>query len=316
MAAWDRTRLAGTGRLYRQDLKVGARRSRGRIRMATENRTNSAGAAREELCGYAVVETLAAGGCYLAIGPGGRGVALKKLDPDCLLGRLLHPDVRDRLARVRELAHTGVANLFGVGKEADEAWLIWEYVQGQPFAEYAKRRCRTPRELAALARELVLTVESMHAQGIVHGAIQSGNVIVAPGGAIRLTHVSPLLYTDPADDAEAIADMVGAVLQDCGGRRDDPLAGLIAEARETKMPLRGLAARLANLADAREAPAAAPGDAGRREHGTRRRALAGALVIALAGGAIAYGVFAYGVWDSAAAGDPVRELLPRWLTGR
>src|SRR5688572_15402915 len=131
-----------------------------------------------ELCGHAVVETLAPDASYLAIGPGGRGVVLKKLDPDCIYAGLLHPDVHDRLSRVRELAHTRVANLFGVGKQGSDAWLIWEYVEGKPLAEHVRDHCRTPRELAALVRELVLTVESLHAQGIVHGAICAGNVIV------------------------------------------------------------------------------------------------------------------------------------------
>src|SRR4051812_39067927 len=58
-----------------------------------------------ELCGYSVVETLAPDASYLAIGPGGRGVTLKKLDPDCLYRGLLPPEVHDRLSRVRELAH-------------------------------------------------------------------------------------------------------------------------------------------------------------------------------------------------------------------
>ena len=272
-----------------------------------------------ELCGYAVVETLTGGASYLAIGPGGRGVVLKKLDPDCLLGRLLHPDVRDRLGRIRELAHTGVANLYGVGKEVDEAWLIWEYVEGQPFAGYARERCRSPRELAALTRELALTVESMHTQGIVHGSIHSGNVIVAPGGAIRLTDVSPLLYTDPADDAESITDMIGGVLAE-RGERAGPLGRLMSEARHARMPLRALAARLAVLADAREHgadmfggnPAGTGGGPGRAasERGTRRRTLIAAAVVALAGGALAYGV-----WH-AAGGPGTADLVPTWLMRR
>ena len=269
-----------------------------------------------ELSGYPVVETLAPDACYLAIGPGGRGVALKKLDPDCLLGRLLHPDVRDRMSRVRELAHTGVANFYGVGKEVDEAWLIWEYVQGKPFADYATDHCRTPRDLVLLTRELVLTVESLHTQGIVHGSITSGNVIVAPGGTIRLTHVSPLLYTDPADDAEALADMLDGVLEE-RGERAGPLGRLMAEARHAQMPLRVLAARLATLADARDPANGFAGSAGgssgsssRRERRTRRRALLGALVVALAGLAVAYGVWHY------AGGPKPAEVLPKLLPGR
>jgi hypothetical protein len=261
-----------------------------------------------ELCGYAVVETLTPGACYLAIGPGGRGVALKKLDPDCMLGSLLHPDVRDRLSRVRELAHAGVANLIGVGKAGDDAWLIWEYVEGKPLAEHAREHCRSPRDLAVLVRELVLTVESLHMQGIVHGSISSGNVIVAPDGSIRLTHISPLLYTDPSDDAEAIEEMVTAIVEQ-RGEQTSVLARLMADAREAKMPLRALAGRLAVLTDARETSSAPPGSADRAEGGMRKRALFGALVVALAGVAVAYGV-----WR--AAGEPGAERVPSWLIGR
>jgi hypothetical protein len=259
-----------------------------------------------ELCGYAVVETLSPGVTYLAIGPGGRGVALKRLDPDCLHHELLHPDVRDRLCRVRELAHAGVANLIGVGKDkAADAWLIWEYVEGSPLATHAKEHCRSPRELAVLVRELVLTVESLHVQGIVHGAIQSGNVIVAPDGSVRLTHISPLLYTDPADDADAIVDCANATLDE-RGERSSALGRLMDEARETKMPLRGLATRLAVLADAREAVSEPASTVARRDRRTRKRAVFGAVLAALGGVAIAYGV-----WQR--AGAPGGESLPAWL---
>src|SRR5687768_5806805 len=79
-----------------------------------------------ELCGYPVESrlqsTLASepdflGPSYLAAGPGGRGVVLKPLDRDCLLKNGLHPSIRERLARVRELALAGVANLYGVERD-------------------------------------------------------------------------------------------------------------------------------------------------------------------------------------------------------
>jgi hypothetical protein len=259
------------------------------------------------LCGYSVVETLAGDVTYLAIGPGGRGVVLKRLDPDCLHRELLHPDVRDRLSRVRELAHAGIANLIGVGKDERDAgeWLIWEYVEGRPLADHARGRCKTPRELAALVRELVLTVESLHMQGIVHGAITSSNVIVGPEGAVRLTHVSPLLYTDPADDAEAVIETVNAVLDE-RGERDTPLGVLMTEAAETKMPLRAIAPRLAVLADARESSYEPAATVAWRERRTRKRAVLGAVLAALAGLAVAFEV-----WRR--AGGPGRDSLPAWL---
>lgn len=267
--------------------------------MGTETSTQTPA----ELCGYAVVQTLAEESSYLAIGPGGRGVVLKKLEADCLHGSLLHPDVRDRLSRVRELAHAGVANLFGVGKDRDAAWMIWEYIEGKPLDKHARDHCKSPRELAMLVRELVLTVESLHLQGIVHGAISPGNVIVAPDGSVHLTHISPYLYNDPADDVDAIEQTVAGVLEE-RGERAGALGRLLVECRETNTPLRGLAVRLAGFADARETPPAAA--LAREERRTRKRAVVGALVVLIASAAAAYGV-----WH--AAGQPGGERLPQWL---
>ena len=43
------------------------------------------------------------------------------MDHDCLLRGQLHPSIRERLSRVRELAHGGVANLYGVGRDGGES---------------------------------------------------------------------------------------------------------------------------------------------------------------------------------------------------
>ena len=51
-----------------------------------------------------------------------------------------------------------------------------------------------------------------------HGSVHSGNIIIVPDGSIRLTHVSPLLYTDPIDDTDAIEETVGLVLDEFGER--------------------------------------------------------------------------------------------------
>src|SRR5207248_1607678 len=105
----------------------------------------------DEICGYVIDSVLTPGPSYLALGPGGRGIVLKKLDADCLLGGLLHPSIRERLSRVRELAHPGVANLYGVGREGEHAYLIWDYVDGIPFERWSVAEGRTPRELALVA---------------------------------------------------------------------------------------------------------------------------------------------------------------------
>ena len=276
-----------------------------------------------EICGYLIDSALSKGAgvahdSFLAIGPGGRGVVLKTLEEDCLLKASknskggLHPSIRERLSRVRELAHVGVANLHGIERDADRAWLIWEYVPGDSFDAFATSPGRTSRDLASAARELVLTVESLHTRGIVHGAIKPGNVLVTPAGSVRLTHISPYLYNDPDEDARAVIALLEEALF---ARREErsPLAKLVmaaqapAASRDGSTSLRRLGARLAAFLSVPEGQGfstiARPMQS--RGSGPRRLSLAGALAVTLLGAASAYGA-----WR--AAGRPPLQL-PRTL---
>jgi serine/threonine protein kinase len=129
-------------------------------------------------------------------------------------------------------------------------YLVWDYVPGTPIGALgAGAAGLSGRELIALARELVLTVESLHAAGIVHGAIGPGNVIVDPHRRPRLTHVSPLLHTDPARDAAAVVNLLRTTVARLGAADagwDEALAGT------EHVPLRELGTRLAGLRDGQE----------------------------------------------------------------
>lgn len=227
---------------------------------------------------YTIERELAPRRAYLATGSDGRRVVLKMLDADCLLGDQLHPSVRERLARVRELAEKNVANLHGVERDGSYTYLVWDYVPGATFADASASEL-PHRELLQLARELVLLVESLHAGGIVHGAITGGNVIIDPGRRLRLTHISPLLYADPRHDAQAVMALLEKTV---AARRENelPLGHLLAAAREEGVSLRELSGLLAGVSEVREGPVATPQHDARQEARMRRRALLGAAVVA------------------------------------
>jgi tRNA A-37 threonylcarbamoyl transferase component Bud32 len=247
---------------------------------------------RSEIGGYAVVRTLVPDQSWLADAPGGRRVVLKVLDDDCLWKGQLHPNIKDRLGRVRELAHVGVANLYGVERDDGLTYLVWEYVAGRTLDEYAASPACGQRDLLVVARDLVLGVEMLHARGIVHGTIKGSNAVVTPTGRLVITHVSPLLYSEPGEDVTALLTVLNELVER-RGEQDSPLARLLAQAGEEETTLRRLAARMGALLDAREAePALAEEDraAGRR---VRRRALIGAVSAALLGVALFVGLKQY-----------------------
>ena len=180
--------------------------------------------------GYRVLRELAEGRTWAAEGNGGKRVVLKIVESDCLMGQQLHPMIRDRLGRVRELAHVGVANLYGVERCGEQVFLVWEWVEGVTLEEWLGKKGEAEgcgfgvqgsgrneegarngaREgLGRVRRELRQGVEAMHALGIVHGAIHGRNVIVRAEGGVCLTHVSPLLYNDPVTDLAAVGVLEG-----------------------------------------------------------------------------------------------------------
>ena len=262
----------------------------------------------DAICGYPVDSALS-DNSYLAVGPGGRGVVLKRMEDDCILKGQLHPAVRDRLGRVREIAHGGVANLFGVERDAGAAWLVWEYVEGEPFDRHAAHAERSLRHLAVAGRDVALAADLLHTQGIVHGALHGGNVIVTPGGAVRLTQVSPLLYDDPNEDAAAVISMLVSAVALRGGENSS-LGWLLARARDERLGLRALAARLAALIESRELEESG-GEVSEEDRRPRRLALyAAAFVSVLGAGA---GVVTWQLATSPELRAGVKDRVLGWV---
>jgi hypothetical protein len=247
-----------------------------------------------EIGGHAVVRTLTPEQSWLATASGGRQVVLKTLDEDCLWQGGLHPNIKDRLGRVRELAHVGVANLYGVERDGALTYLVWDYVPGRTLAEQATSATCGRRDLLVLARELVLAVEMLHARGIVHGTIKGSNAIVGTDGRVVLTHVSPLLYSEPGEDVQAVLGLLGDLVQG-RGEQDSPLGRLLARAGENEVTLRWLAGRMGALLDSRDSEPAVEREDRAEGRRIRRRALTGAGAAAVLGVGLFFGLREYGI---------------------
>jgi len=233
---------------------------------------------------YEVLQQLREGRSWLARGPGGRCAVLKWLEGDCLLEGQLHPLVRDRLARVRELPHTAVADLWDVQRDGEAVFLVWRHVSGQTWDQALAAGDYRAVGLAT-ALELLRAVELLHQLGIVHGALHGGNVIVRPDGRLCLTHISPLLHSDPELDVAGVRRM----LTDAGH-------GTLLEGLGPQAQLSDMAARL--LSAGRPAAGRSMASSRRADSGPwqRRRAMLLAATLAAAGAGCAWGL-----WKLAAA---------------
>jgi hypothetical protein len=248
---------------------------------------------------YEILRALPAGQSFLAVDGAGRQVVLKRLATDCLLGTGLHPHVRDRLSRVRELAHPGVANLIGVEATAMGAMLVWEFVAGRTLEEMVGELA-SARDLSKVAEEVLLSVQALHGLGIVHGAVHGRNIIVDERGAVILTHISPLLYDDPRQDAQDVAATMLAIAK---GRGWDTTVWERLTADAQGRGLAGMRARL--TAGDERATAPRPAESRRRW-----QLVAGGLGTIGIGLAVAGGVIAHGIRARPAVPVPPR-VAPR-----
>ncbi len=164
-----------------------------------------------DLGSYRVRHVLADGRTFACDGPDGRPVVLKRLPDDCLYGDGLHPAVRDRLARVREVPHPAVSQLRGVDRLPAGTFAVWDDVPGTTWDEATVT--------TAVAVAAVRAVEALHARGLVHGAIHPRNLVLTPAGNVWLLHPSPYLYTDPAAD---VAGLLATVRPRFPSDRADP----------------------------------------------------------------------------------------------
>jgi hypothetical protein len=164
--------------------------------------------------------------------------------------------------------------------------LVWEFVAGRTLEEMAGE-ISSPVDLSKLAEEVLISVQSLHGLGIVHGAVHGRNIILDARRAVKLTHVSPLLYDDPRQDAHDVAAVFAGV---AASRGWDPNVWEKLRAHAEDRGLNGMRARLTSASLERWA---LPESGRSPESRRRRRLMVGAVVSLAAGMALAGAVIGH-----------------------
>ncbi|RFA10333.1 hypothetical protein B7R54_14780 [Subtercola boreus] len=193
------------------------------------------------------------------LGSGGSAsvfVALDTATGDRIALKVLHPHLSGSVAAreaffvearaVVALRHPNIVGVldFGVHEGAGEplAWIALELAPGLTLAEHVERFGALPwRDALAMADRVLRALEAAHAAGVVHRDVSPANVILGPGGDIRLvdfgladaagrpTLASDILRTvpEPPTNVLPVASADGADAADAEGaeRRSAPVRG-------------------------------------------------------------------------------------------
>lgn len=118
----------------------------------------------------------------------GRTVAVKIMLPALLDEAGFAERFRAEARTMARLKHPGVVNVYDYSSDAQAAFLVMEYVEGDPLSRTLARVGRlTATRTMALIAQAADALETAHAAGIVHRDVKPGNLMVRPNGTLVLT---------------------------------------------------------------------------------------------------------------------------------
>ena len=133
--------------------------------------------------------------------------------------KVLHPHLssstrnRKRFARearaIEHLHHANILEIFDYsGTDADDCYIITEFVQGETLTSLLHQRGKLPSEVAAvIGRSLATALAYAHREGILHRDLKTDNVMLRRDGTVKLMDFGIARFLD-----ESQVTMTGALV--------------------------------------------------------------------------------------------------------
>jgi eukaryotic-like serine/threonine-protein kinase len=117
----------------------------------------------------------------------GRPVAVKILHDNLARDPGFLERFRLEAVAAARLSHPAVVRVFDTGVDQDVCFIVMELFEGRNLAVILNERGHLdPPEAAAIAESVLDALAHAHAQGVVHRDTKPGNVLVGPGGAVKV----------------------------------------------------------------------------------------------------------------------------------
>ncbi len=141
---------------------------------------------------YEILERLGGGGMAVVFKGRdnflGRPVSIKVLREQFATDGEFLQRFRREAQAVASLSHPNIVSLFDVGQDGNTHYLVMEYVEGETLKDKISQEGPLPVVVAVdIASQILAALEQAHRKRVVHRDIKPHNILITPGGQVKVT---------------------------------------------------------------------------------------------------------------------------------
>ena len=117
-----------------------------------------------------------------------RDVAIKILKPEFMGDPGFLERFRVEARHAARVDHEGIADVYDYGEGSGSAYLVMELVSGDSLARIIEKRIRLSGvEVLSIMEQTARALHAAHEDGLVHRDVKPGNLLITPGGKVKIT---------------------------------------------------------------------------------------------------------------------------------
>lgn len=117
-----------------------------------------------------------------------RYVAVKVMKPEFREDGTFISKFRREAQAAAGLANPNIVNVFDVGEDSGNYYIVMELVEGITLKEYISKKGKlSVREATSIAIQVCMGLAAAHAQGIIHRDVKPQNIIISTDGKVKVT---------------------------------------------------------------------------------------------------------------------------------
>ena len=115
-----------------------------------------------------------------------RQVALKFLSPEFVGDNWAKRQLIKEAQAAAALDHPNICSVHDIKETGEPSFIVMQYVEGETLADLIRTKTLTTSEVMQLGRQIISAIAEAHAHGIIHRDIKPKNIMVTPGGNVKV----------------------------------------------------------------------------------------------------------------------------------